>query len=124
MTTPLAIVYYENLLPGSRLVNRLQDLGYRVHAALKAAELANEVVEKLPLVLVMELESKDADITEVIETIRTNPATAHVPVLAYASAKQKRAQAAAREAGATLIADEAGILAQLPQLLEHVLRVD
>ena len=30
MTQPLALVLYEKLLPGSQLVNRLQDLNYRV----------------------------------------------------------------------------------------------
>ena len=33
MTQPLALVWYEKLMPGSKLVNRLQDLGYRVLTA-------------------------------------------------------------------------------------------
>ena len=32
MTQPLALVFYEKLMPGSQLVNRLQDLNYRVQA--------------------------------------------------------------------------------------------
>ena len=36
MTQPLAIVFYENLLPGRQVVNKLTDLGYRrVGAALR-----------------------------------------------------------------------------------------
>src|SRR2546423_14440364 len=30
MTQPLALVFYESLMPGSQVVNRLQDLKYRV----------------------------------------------------------------------------------------------
>ena len=30
MTRPLALVFYEKFMPGSQLVNRLQDLNYRV----------------------------------------------------------------------------------------------
>ncbi|HYE31583.1 MAG TPA: hypothetical protein VEH27_09150 [Methylomirabilota bacterium] len=124
MTTPLAILYHEKILPGSQLVNRLQDLGYRVHTAPNAGSLAQEVAEKMPMVLVMDLESKGSDLPAVIQAIRKNPATAHVAILAYAAAKQQRTQAAAREAGATLVADEAGILNQLPQLLEQALVVE
>ena len=36
MTQPLALVLYEKLLPGSQLVNRLQDLNYRVQAIADA----------------------------------------------------------------------------------------
>ena len=30
MIQPLALVFYERLLPGSQVVNRLQDMRYRV----------------------------------------------------------------------------------------------
>ena len=36
MTQPLALVLYERLLPGSQLVNRLQDLNYRVQVIADA----------------------------------------------------------------------------------------
>jgi CheY-like chemotaxis protein len=124
MTTPLAIVYYENLLPGSKLVNRLQDLGYRVQPILNSSALAQEVAQQKPLVLVMELANSENDVLGVIKAIRSEPSTSHVPVLAYASASAAKLQAAARHAGATLVADEAGLVAQLPQMLEHVLSVD
>ena len=39
MTKPLALVFYERLMPGSQLVNGLQDLGYRVLAITEAALL-------------------------------------------------------------------------------------
>ena len=36
---PLALVLYEKLLPGTQLVNRLQDLNYRVQTVNDAALL-------------------------------------------------------------------------------------
>ena len=39
MTQPLALVVYEKLLPGTQLVNRLQDLHYRVQAVTDADTL-------------------------------------------------------------------------------------
>ncbi len=36
MTEPLALVLYERLLPGSQVVNRLQDLRYRVQTVAEA----------------------------------------------------------------------------------------
>ena len=43
MLQPLAIVFYERLMPGSQLVNRLQDLNYRVLALNNAARLVATV---------------------------------------------------------------------------------
>src|SRR5262245_49139849 len=39
MTEPLALVVYEKLLPGSQLVNRLQDLKYRVQTVADPTQL-------------------------------------------------------------------------------------
>jgi len=39
MTEPLALVLYEKLLPGSQVVNRLQDLKYRVESISDASRL-------------------------------------------------------------------------------------
>ena len=39
MSEPLALVLYEKLLPGSQLVNRLQDLKYRVQTISDPAKL-------------------------------------------------------------------------------------
>src|ERR1700677_3769532 len=52
MTQPLALVLYEKLLPGSQLVNRLQDAGYRVQTVPAAdALVASAEQEKTIIVL-------------------------------------------------------------------------
>lgn len=123
MTQPLAIVCYEVLMPGSQLVNRLQDLGYRVKALTSAAQLAAESAEIRPIVVLADLRSEKNDVCSQIAALRKNKETAHIPVLAFADPQALKLQQAATAAGATLVANANGVFAQLPQLLEQVLDV-
>ncbi|MEO7678194.1 MAG: hypothetical protein ABIV39_15665 [Verrucomicrobiota bacterium] len=124
MTLPLAIVFYEKLLPGQQLVNRLQDLGYRVQAVTDATSLASKVDQLKPMLVVAEFSGDKPAIREAISSLKQNAATAHVAVLAYIAGMNPILQEAARVAGANLIASESGVLDQLPQLLDQVLRID
>jgi hypothetical protein len=65
MTQPLAIVFYEKLLPGSQLVNRLQDQSFRVQAVTDPAVLLETVRREMPMLLLTDLASR-ADIIKVI----------------------------------------------------------
>ena len=124
MTEPLALVFYEKLLPGQQLVNRLQDLGYRVQAVTDVNILEQEVQKQKPMLLIVEFPSGKTRVHEVIKALKENPDTAHVAILAYMAHASAALQETARTAGANLTASEAGLLDQLPQLLEQVLQVD
>ncbi|MBU6399946.1 MAG: hypothetical protein KGS61_06490 [Verrucomicrobia bacterium] len=124
MTKPLALIFYEQLLPGSQLVNRLQDLGYRVLTVTDMAQLIEQAEQAKPLVVITDLASSKQDLCGAIGRLRQNGATRHLPVLAFAPHRNARLQAAARTAGATLVASDTAILAQLPQLLDQVLQLD
>lgn len=124
MTEPLALVFYEKLLPGQQLINRLHDLGYRTQAVTNAAVLGKEVQTQKPMLLVAEFPAGQPAVRDVIATLKKDPATAHIPILAYMVETNPALQESARTAGANLIASEAGLLDQLPQLLEQVLQVD
>jgi CheY-like chemotaxis protein len=124
MTKPLALVFYEALLPGSQLVNRLQDLGYRVLTHSQASTLLAQVKETLPFLIVIDLASQEADLCAVIRDLRKGAETAHIPVLAFAKDGQEQLRGSAHAAGATLVAGDAAVLAHLPQLLEQVLEVE
>jgi CheY-like chemotaxis protein len=124
MSSPLALVCYEKLLPGSQLVNRLQDLGYRVHAVANAGTLAACAELEKPLLVLADLESSQRKVCEVIVELRKNPATQHLPVIAFAREEEAGLQQAARVAGATLVVSEAGLLSQLAQLLDQALQVE
>jgi len=54
MSKPLALVYYLNLLPGSQLANRLEDLGYRVQTLDSVALLPPACEREKPLVVIAE----------------------------------------------------------------------
>lgn len=123
MTQPLALVLYEKLLPGSQLVNRLQDLGYRVQALTEAGSLAACAEMERPLLVLADLESSHEDVCAAISSLKKNPATRHVPVIAFAGESETALQAAAREAGATLVVSGNGLLNQLKQLIEQALQV-
>ena len=124
MTKPLALVVYENLMPGSQLANRLTDLGYRVQTLPDVARLVEHATREMPLVVILDLTSPKCDICGVIRQLKANPGTTHIPVIAYAGSRQTDLQQAAQEAGAVLVASDEGIITQLPHLLEHALRLD
>src|ERR1044072_3787315 len=124
MTKPLALIFYERLMPGSQLVNRLQDLGYRVTTCTDLSCLHSQVEQELPMVIVMDLSSDRGDVNGAIKEIRNSEKANHIPIVAFTSKTNKLAQNAAVEAGAKLVAVDDAILQQLPHLLEQALEVD
>ena len=123
MTQPLAIVFYEKLMPGSQLVNRLQDLNYRVQAATDPADLFAAIQREMPMLVLADLASK-ADITRIIAGLKADAATAHIPVIAFAEEKATDKLAAAQAAGAALAVSEAALTSYLPQLLNQALHIE
>jgi PleD family two-component response regulator len=123
MSKPLAFLYYSNLVPGSQLSGRLQDLGYRVQCLDDATLLPEACERDMPLVVIAELfppsEARDA-----IAKVKRNPATQHIPVLGYSATHDAAAQSKAREAGVTLLAASEAVAGQLPQLLDQILQVE
>lgn len=124
MTKPLAIVFYERLLPGSQVVNRLTDLGYRVSTTQSTLDILTLVRNAPPMLLVADLLLRSGDFTSIIRELKADPLTAHVPILGFCDPKNKFLADAAIKAGAALVTAEKGLLDQLPQLLEYVLAVD
>lgn len=124
MKQPLALLLYEKLLPGSQLVNKLQDLGYRVQPVPDPADLVNTAEQEKPLLIFADLEPHVEKVAAAIAALRAHALTSHIPVIAFASVRNPEAQAAARKAGATLAANDASILIHLNQFLEQALRVD
>jgi len=124
MTEPLALVFYENLLPGSQLVNRLQDLGYRVVTHTQASTLVAQAKQAKPFLIIADLVSQRADLCEIIRELKQTPETSHIPVLAFARDAQEDLRTAARAAGASLVAGEVTILAHLPQLLDQLMELE
>lgn len=120
---PLAIVFYERLMPGSQLVNRLQDLNYRVLAVNNPALLAATAKRETPLLMFVDLEAR-GDICGAIEKIRSDAATSHLPIIAFAPDNKTNLLAAAQKAGANLTIGESALAGHLQTLLEQALHLD
>jgi CheY-like chemotaxis protein len=122
MTQPLALVFYEKLMPGSQLVNRLQDLNYLVRVVNDLASFQQCARSEGPLLVVLDLAGGDA-VCRAIAALKADAATQHIPIIAFAGEQAAELQAAAQKAGATLVVGEATIANYLPELLNQALQV-
>jgi len=111
-------------MPGSQLVNRLQDLQYRVQVVTDPGELLVGDGRAGPMLILADLVSTRADICALIKQLRNGPATAHVPVIAFADDSELALQAAARAAGAALAVSDSALLTHLEQFIERALQVE
>ena len=124
MTQPLALVLYENLLPGSQLVNRLQDLNYRVQSVSDTSLLVECCEQTKPMLVLVDLRASHKDVCEAITRLKRNSATQHVPVIAFGDDNDTDIQKTALAAGVTLIVSESALLNHLPQCLDQALSVE
>jgi CheY-like chemotaxis protein len=124
MTQPLALVLYEKLLPGSQVVNRLQDLNYRVQTISDAGMLTDCAEQAKPMLVLVDLESSRNNVCAAVAKLKQNSATKHLPVIAFGAENATPLQEAARTAGVSLIVGETAILTHLPQFLEQALQVE
>ena len=83
MTQPLALVVYEKLLPGSQLVNRLQDLKYRVQTLAEPAQLTAMATETKPMLVFIDLEPTGKDVVGAIKHLKADVQTSHIPVVGF-----------------------------------------
>jgi len=124
VTSPLALLCYEDLLPGTQLVNRLPDQGYRVQVVTNATELPALAAGSGAMMILLDLVSKRVDVCEAIRKLQATPTTAHLPIIAFADDNETALQTAGKAAGAKLVATDAAILQHLDQLMEQALQVD
>ena len=124
MMQPLALVVYEKLLPGSQLVNRLQDLNYRVQVIPDAEKLPEVAENTTPMLVLADLDATRENVTPAIARLHQHPATKHIPVIAFAEREDPALFQEAQAAGAILVVTDTAILNHLPQLLEQALRLE
>lgn len=124
MNEPLALICYERLMPGSQLVNRLQDAGYRVQTVADAHELAGTAEKSGALLAFVDLVSRRNDVAQIIEELRRQPVTKHLPIIAFCGERETQLQTAARNAGATLVVNDAALMMHLRPLLDQALAME
>ena len=125
MTKPLALVFYERLMPGSQLVNRLQDLQYRVQAISDPAMLVTVAEQSKPMLVLADLAPSAEKICAALIRLKGNSETKHLPVIAFCTERTgTEIQAQAQAAGATLVVSDTALLNHLSQCLEQALQVE
>ena len=124
MTQPLALVLYEKLLPGSQIVNRLQDLNYRAQAVGDPSLLVECAEQARPLLVVADLQSERENVLSALTRLKQNPSTKHLPIIAFAPEDTAELRASSLSAGVTLLVSDTAILNHLPQLLDQALQVE
>jgi CheY-like chemotaxis protein len=123
MKQPLTLLLYERLLPGGQLVNRMQDLGYRVQPIADPGTLIEQAEHEKPLLIMVDLEPKLDQVCAAIARLKKNPGTSHIPVIAFASSSEPDVQKAGLDAGATLVVNDTAILQYLQQFLDQALQL-
>ncbi|MCS7336689.1 MAG: hypothetical protein NZ739_00405 [Verrucomicrobiae bacterium] len=123
MAQPLAVVVYTSIIPGTQLVNKLQDMGYKVVTIQDPSLLPRLAEQEKPLVILADIE-KHRDVCAAITELRKSPATRHIPVIAFGQEKAADAHASAHQAGATITVSNTKLLDQLGTLLDQALNVD
>jgi hypothetical protein len=122
MLQPLALVFYERLMPGSQLVNRLQDLHYRVLVANDPSGLPATARREKPLLLVADL-ARYAEVCAAIEQIKAEPATEHLPAIVFAPDNEPSLIQEARKIPGVIAVTDSGLLNHLEQLIDQALQV-
>jgi len=123
MTQPLALVFYEKLFPGSRLVNRLQDMNYRVQTITSPDLLHVTAAREKPLLIFLDLLEDRALVYPSIREVKKDSNTQHIPVITFISANDKSVEASALAAGANLVVAETAIIDQLAQIIDQALNI-
>lgn len=124
MKEPLVLLLYERVLPGGRLANRLQDLGYRVQLISDPGSLVTQSERDKPLLVIVDLEVRRAEMMEAISSLRNNAGTTHIPVIAYLPEGDSGLFDAGRAAGATLVVSDTAAVLHLDQFLQQALQVE
>ena len=96
---PLVIALCPDLMMRSRIESGLDIAGYRLRVVGGPTRLAEALAEESPACLMIDLEAGD-DAIALIERLRTDPATAPLPLAAFAGHTREDLLDAARAVGA------------------------
>ena len=124
MTQPLALLLCATLRVGSQLAARLQDMEYRVQSVPDSDSLATTAEREKALLIIAEIATDGGKACAAIASLRANPITAHIPVIAFTAEGREPLQAAARDAGATLVVTDTALATHLNHLLDQALALD
>ena len=122
MTQPLALVFYQKLLPGSQLANQLKDINYRVQTFSDSPALMEVARTDGPMIIFVDLDSAQEDVPALIQKLRQDASTSHLPIVAFSGTEARLPLA--QQAGAALAVGDNAMLSHLPDVLEQALRIE
>lgn len=122
MNEPLALLLCERGVITSQLAQRLEAVRYR-YASTRAADLVGSAESQQAMIVIADVEGLPMPVINALGQLRANPATAHIPVIAFAKEAGDSLQADLVAKGATLVANEAAVLSHLSQLLDRALEI-
>lgn len=123
-TKPLALLVHEKLMPGSQLASQFEELEYRVVTLPDPGILLETARKEMPMLVVVDLTHRRREILVAVQNLREDPATAHVPVLAYVGRDEEKIRDEAIRAGVKILAAEAAIVLHLQQFVDQALQLD
>jgi CheY-like chemotaxis protein len=124
MVQPLALLFFERVMPGSQLQTRLEALGYRVHITSSVEDIFPLAKSLKPLIIFADLITKKKDVCPVFSRIHQDPETQHIPIIAITDSSDPGLEATAREAGANIVVSESAIAMHLKPLRALALAVE
>lgn len=120
----LLIVLSDDLLFPSRIRESLRALPYRLRIVAADSALPAALADELPSGFIVNLTARRYDPAAVIESLKAQPRTAALPILAFAGHVESEKHEAARRAGADLVAANSSVSLHLPALLNRLFAPD
>ncbi len=115
----MILTVIEDLIFLSKVQETAKALGVSIEAA-SASAAAQRAGEGTAHALVIDLNHRSGKAVELIRQLKSNPATAAVPVVGFLSHVQAELAAAARAAGCDMVLARSAFVQQLPGLLRSL----
>jgi len=117
---PLVMMVVYDLFFRQKVEEGLLAAGYRVEAAMGPRKMREKMDRERPLCLVMDLGITSMDAVETIRELKSDPATADLPIIGYCSHTNLDLRSAAKDAGCDRVAARSEISSRLDRLVAQV----
>lgn len=114
-----AVALVPDLLFASRIRGAAAAAGVEVLTVGSADRLIEEVRRLRPRLVLVDLEARHSDATELIARLRADPETAGVEIVAFGPHVNRERLQAARDAGASRVLARSAFVRELPPLLRR-----
>lgn len=111
----------DDLLFPSRIREAVRSLGYVVQTAASLPALREKATTQPPVAILVNLHARGWDPPALIRGVKADPALRTIPLLAFAGHVETEKHAAARNAGADMVAANSSVSLHFPKLLARLL---